>query len=130
MDLGYGSVIRLVRDSQATKWKSAGIKVLPEAPNAFVRLSNGTLLLVISGSLVSLSADNRLTTLIKKTDWEQLYPNSAVISDDESKLYVGMRQFVGEVDLRSKSLKYLIPNKTFLNKLSKEDEKQVRESLE
>ena len=127
--MSEGSLIRVVRDPQTARWTSRTTKKLPEAPTAFVRLSNGSLILVLTGSLVSLSPSGELATLYKEANWTELYANSAVLSGDESKLYIGMRQFVAEVDLRSKTFKYLIPNRTFLNKLSKEEEQQVRESL-
>ena len=49
-----------------------------------------------------------------------------MLSSDEQKLYIGMRQFVGEFDLSTKKLRLLIPSDAFLNKLPKEDEQRIR----
>jgi hypothetical protein len=43
-----------------------------------------------------------------------------------SKLYLGMRQYVGEVDLMTNKLRMLVPSKEFLNKLPADDEKRLR----
>jgi hypothetical protein len=126
LSMSQGSLIRIARDSDRKRWRSTTVQKLTEAPEAFVRLTDGTLIIILSDSLVSLSPQNKLTTLIKCADWGGLYANSAVLSPDESKVYVGMRQFVGEYDLGSKKLKYLIPNQTFLNKLPRDQEERLR----
>ena len=58
--------------------------------------------------------------------WGTLYPWSSVLVPDESRLYVGMRQFVGEVDLATNHLRLLVPSTDFLNKLPNNDEKRIR----
>jgi hypothetical protein len=55
-----------------------------------------------------------------------LYPNSAVISPNGKKLYVGMRQYVGEFTLQTRKLRFLLPAGAKLNRLSKDAERQVR----
>jgi hypothetical protein len=125
LTLSEGSVIRVDRSSDAGRWRSVTIKKLPQAPEAFLRLSNSALIIVLSDSLVSLADDN-LTTLIKSSDWGVLYPNSVVANADESKIYVGMRQFVAEFDLRTHKLRYLIPDLKFVRRLPKKTEEGIR----
>jgi hypothetical protein len=55
-----------------------------------------------------------------------LYSNSSSLSPDAQKLYIGMRQFVAEFDLRLKKLRMLVPSAEFLNKLSDVDAEQIR----
>jgi hypothetical protein len=50
-----------------------------------------------------------------------------MLQPDERRLYLGMRQFVGEVDLTTDQLCLLVPNKDFLNKLPADQEKTIRE---
>ena len=85
-----------------------------------------TLYITLSESLVTLGADKKIQTLISSMEWGSFYPNSSALSHDEKKLYIGMRQFVGEFDIETCKFRYLIPSKEFLNKLSKEDEDRVR----
>jgi hypothetical protein len=85
------------------------------------------MVIALSDSLVSVSRDHHITTLIAETPWQDLYPSSAILTPDESRLYLGMRQFVGEVDLASNQLRLLIPSTDFLNKLPDDQEKRIRE---
>jgi hypothetical protein len=127
LSISEGSLIAIARDPASKRWRSTLIQKLLEAPEAFVRLSNGTLIIILSDSLVSLSPDNKLTTLIRCADWGGLYGNSVALSPDESKIYIGMRQFVAEIELRTNKLRHLLPNQSFLNHLPKEDERRLRE---
>lgn len=127
LGISEGSLVAIARDSDTKRWRSKTIQKLPEAPDAFVRLSNGTLIVVLSNSLVSLSLDYQMTVLIRCANWDILYPNSVALSLDESKIYIGMRQFVAEFNLATKKLRYLVPGQTFLNHLPKDDQKRLRE---
>jgi hypothetical protein len=40
-----------------------------------------------------------------------------------------MRQFVGEFDLKTKTLRFLIPSDQFLNRLPKQQESQIRQQF-
>jgi hypothetical protein len=84
------------------------------------------MLITLSYSLVSIGNDRKINTLLAKPPWYALYPNSSVLSPDEQKLYIGMRQFVGEFDLPTKKLRFLVPSKAFLNILPKEEKQQIR----
>jgi hypothetical protein len=85
------------------------------------------MLVTLSDSLVSVGDDHKITTLFPDAPWSGLYPNSSVLSSDEQKLYIGMRQFVGELGIATKKLRLLIPSDAFLNKLPKEDEQLIRQ---
>jgi hypothetical protein len=43
-----------------------------------------------------------------------------------AKLYIGMRQYVGEFSLTTNKFRFLIPSAKFLNKLPKEAEDGIR----
>jgi hypothetical protein len=99
---------------------------LPFAPGAVSVKHDGTMLITLSDSLISVSPDHHLETLIAEAPWETLYPSSSVLSQDERHLYIGMRQFVGEVDLATNQLRLLIPTRQFLNKLPEDQERRIR----
>jgi hypothetical protein len=126
LSVSEGSVIRIVRDPNTKRWRSTTLQKLPQAPEAFVRLSDGTLVVILSESLVSLSPQNKQSILIKCADWGTFYANSAVLSANESRVYIGMRQFVAEYDLGTKKLRYLVPDQTFLNKLPRDEADRLR----
>jgi hypothetical protein len=66
-------------------------------------------------------------TLLQDAPWNALYPTSSVFSPDEKKLYIGMRQFVGEFDIQTRQFRMLIPSESFQNRLAPEDETRIRE---
>ena len=76
-------------------------------------------------SLDSIEEAERIHTLLADVPWGGLYPNSSILLPDEQRLYIGMRQFVGEFDLTTKKLRLLVPSKEFLNKLPKEGEERI-----
>ena len=55
-----------------------------------------------------------------------LYPSSSILLADESRLYLGMRQFVAEVDLATNRLRLLVPSVSFLNTLPDHEVRQIR----
>ena len=82
--------------------------------------------ITLSNSLVSIGPDHTIRTLFSSALWDGLYPNSSVISFDGTKLYIGMRQYIGEFDLTTNMFRFLIPSAKFINKLPKEDEERMR----
>lgn len=92
---------------------------LPFAPYAISLRPNGTLLITLSDSLISVGPDRKIHTLIAKAPWGGFYPSSSLLMPDEQKLYIGMRQFVGAFNLTTNKLRFLIPSNEFLNKLPK-----------
>jgi hypothetical protein len=129
LGMSQGSVIRIARPKDSARWQATSIVKLPFAPDAVSLRRDDTMLITLSDSLVSVGADRKIQTLLPNAPWGLLYPNSSVLSQDEKKLYIGMRQFVGEFDLTTKKLRLLIPSNQFLNKLPKEDEERIRKKF-
>lgn len=123
-----GSIIRLGRPKTGARWQATTVQELPAAPEAISLKQDGSMVLTLSDSLVSLDRKHKITTILTNTPWGGLYPNSSILSADEKKLYIGMRQFVGEFDLETHKLRFLIPSSEFLNKLPKEDEDRIRKT--
>lgn len=126
--MGYsgGSVIRIARPKAGAHLEATTVAKLPFAPYALSLRRDGTMLITLSDSLVSVGPDHKIHTLLTDAPWGGLYPNSSIISPDATKLYIGMRQFVGEFDLTTNKFRFLIPSNKFLNKLPKEDEERIR----
>jgi hypothetical protein len=124
--MSEGSIIRIARPQPGAHWQAATVTKLPFAPYAVSVRRDGTMLVTLSDSLVSVGKDRKITTVLSDPPWGGLYPNSSVFTSDEHKLYIGMRQFVGEFDVATKTLRLLIPSGAFLNKLPKEDEQRIR----
>jgi len=126
LDYSYGSIIRIAKGAQ---WQAEKLTLLPEAPYAGTQFQDGRLLLVLSGSLGEYfrnGIQERLKVIEKDGDWAGLYPNSVVLTDDETKAYIGMRQFVAEFDFTFRTLRFLIPDESFLNKLSDKEGRAIR----
>jgi len=128
LGLSLGSVIRIARPKAGARWQASTFVKLPAAPYAVSTRRDGTMLVTLSNSLVSVGPDRKMETLLGDAPWGGLYPNSSILSADEERLYIGMRQFVGEYDFTTNKLRLLIPSKAFLNKLPKDEEKRIRES--
>ena len=126
MGVSYGSLIRITQDAKTGRWRSIEIKGLPEAPESFVRLDDGRIFLALSNSLAVVTSDNQLETLITSTDWVR--PDTIAASVDASKIYVGTLQYVCEYDVQTKRFRYLVPSMSFVNKLSKDQEDDIRKS--
>jgi hypothetical protein len=128
MNVSEGSLIRISRANGEQQWKATSLTKLPFAPRAVSRRRDGILLITLSDSLVAVTPrDNaKVETLHADADLAYLYPNSSALTLDERKLYVGMLQFVGEFDLQTRNLRFLIPSKEFLNRLPKEEEHSIR----
>lgn len=115
-----------MRPERAAHWQASRVVRLPYAPRTVAVRHDGVLLIVLSESLVSVSLDRQVNTLISDAPWGGLYPASSILLPDESRLFIGMRQFVGEVDLATNRLRLLVPSTEFLNKLPDEQERRVR----
>jgi len=126
LSFSYGSIIRITKQSQ---WQAQKVTLLPEAPRTGAEFKDGRLLLVLSDSLAEYflkGEHERLKFLEKDGGWLGLYPNSVVLTDDETKAYIGMRQYVTEYDFKRRTLRFLIPDSTFLNKLPADEERSIR----
>jgi hypothetical protein len=127
MGASCGSVVRIARPAPGAHWAAQRVVHLPYAPTTVAVRRDGSMLIALTDSLVSVSPDYQIKTLIPDVPWDSLYPSSAMLNPDERRLYLGMRQFVGEVDLNTNQLRLLVPNKDFLNKLPADQEKTIRE---
>jgi len=126
LSFSHGSIIRLTKSH---RWRAEKLTLLPEAPKAGVQFRDGRLLLVLSDSLAEYArkADRETLRFLEKDGgWGGLYPNSVVLTDDQTKAYIGMRQFVAEYEFERRILRFLLPDTSFLNKLDAEDEQALR----
>jgi len=126
LSLSEGSIIRISRPQPHAHWQASVVTTLPYAPYAISVRRDGTMLVTLSDELVTVSNDFKINTLDSAPLWRGLYPNSSVLDSDERKLYIGMRQYVGELDLSTKKFRFLIPSDSFLNKLPKKEEQRIR----
>jgi hypothetical protein len=126
MGASCGSVIRITRPTTSGHWQASRVVRLPYAPNTVAVRRDGSIVIALSDSLVSVGPDHHVNTLISDAPWGGLYPSSSILLPDESRLYIGMRQFVGEVDLATNHLRLLVPSVNFLNRLPDDDERRIR----
>jgi len=124
--MSRGSVIRIARTNDNARWQATSVVELPFAPHAVSVRRDATIIITLSHSLVSVGADRKVQTLLPDAPWRGLYPNSSVLSENEEKLYIGMRQFVGEFNPTTKKFRFLIPSRQFLHKLPKEEAERIR----
>lgn len=125
LGMSGGSVIRIVREPLQLQWTASPVTKLPFAPYAVAARSDNAMLITLSGALVSVDTNGNVASLLDDVPWVGLYPNSSALSRDEGKLYIGMRQFVGEFDIQSRTLRLLVPSDAFLNKLPNDQEQQI-----
>jgi hypothetical protein len=125
-----GAIIRIERSTDQGRWTAHTVAKLPFAPYAVVvqhgGQHDGRILIVLSDALVQSTANGEVQTLLSDVPWTQLYPNSAALGQDGTRMYVGMRQYVAEVDLTTRKLRLLVPSTAFLNKLPKDQEQRIR----
>ena len=130
LGLSKGSIIRMARTEPGARWRALTVTNLPFAPYAISIGRDNKMLVTLSDVLVSVGDDRRVETLLGNSPWSGLYPNSSILSSDEQKLYIGMRQFVAEFDILSRKLRFLIPSDAFLNRLPRKDEQRIRKQYE
>src|ERR1700682_3330225 len=104
MTISRGSIIRIERSTDQDRWTARTVARLPFAPYAAVvqHQHDGRIVIVLSDALVLATANRELQTLLSDVPWTQLYPNSAALNQDQTRVYVGMRQYVTEIDLRTR----------------------------
>jgi hypothetical protein len=110
LGMSEGSVIRVEHSGPGSPWHAETVTKLPFAPDAVSVRRDGAILITLSESLVSLEKDLELTTLHAQPLWSGLYASSSVLTDDESRLYIGMRQYVVEYELETGKVRYLVPS--------------------
>ena len=126
LGLSRGAVLRLERPPGAPRWQVRTVAQLPYAPCAVSVRRDDTAVITLSDALVVLGRDRNISTLIADAPWGLLYPGNSVLTPDEARLYIGMRQYVAEVDMVTRQLRLLVPSAQFINRLSKPQEARVR----
>ena len=120
LGIADGSILRLERDRDDGRWTAVQVLDLDDAPYSVVERKSGSLLITLSKHIVEVRQDMAFRTILDMSDsnvrWSHLYPNTSVLSADEQKLYIGMRQFVAELDIRSGMLRYLLPSLRFISR--------------
>lgn len=106
-----GTLIRLRKGEGDGSWIAEEILRFPGAPRAISVRKNEKLLVTLDDGLVQVDLKPKVTSTNLLTDagWGGLYPNSSVLSHNETSLFIGMRTYVGEYDLTKKRLRYLAP---------------------
>lgn len=126
LGLARGSIIRITRTNPQRRWQVQTALTLTSAPYAVAQVPYGPTLVVLSHAVVAIEGLNRPTALLENAPWEGLYPQSAALTADSRTLYIGMRQYVAELDLRTRKLRMLLPRGAALNQLPENDEKRLR----
>ena len=121
LGMSKGSVIRISRAQPNTHWQASTVTTLPFAPYAVSVSRDGTLLVTLSDGMAEIGGDRKVNTIYSERMWSGLYPTSSVLSADERRLYIGMRQYVVEFDLQTKAARYLLPSKDVLGGSTKQD---------
>ncbi|RYG93813.1 MAG: hypothetical protein EON58_17565 [Alphaproteobacteria bacterium] len=120
-----GAVIRIGLSKTAFHFNASKVIELPAAPRAVTVRRDGTVILILDGSVAALDHRNRLTILLPKL--HEFSSNSCAIAPGTTRLYIGMRQYVAELDLISRKLRYLVPSAAYLNRLPEDEERRIRE---
>jgi hypothetical protein len=123
LSLSRGSVISL---HKGKTWEAKTAITLPFAPYAVSLRKDDSMVVTLSDALVCIGNDWKIQKQIDGKIWGGLYPHVSMLSKNEAKAYLGMRQYVGEVDLGTGKIRMLIPSDKFLNKLPAEEVKSLR----
>jgi hypothetical protein len=118
MGLSNGSLIELSRSMDDGKWRYETAKLLPETPYAFARLSDESLLIVLLNSVVSLTSDGRLTTVMRFRHFAGGVANSLALMPASRKAFLGRRLYVTELDFSEQRVRYLVPAQVLRQLLS------------
>jgi len=104
-----GSVIRIAHLDPGARWQAFTGTKLPGAPSAIAVQRDGTMLVTLPRSLVFVGRDRKVHTVLRNAPWGGYDPNSSVLSPDGRRLYIGLRQYVGEYDLQRGTFRMLAP---------------------
>lgn len=117
-----GSLIHLVRAGPDASWRAERVAPLRAVPVAVAQRRDKALLVVVTNGVFRIDTDYTVTRVFPGPDppvggWLMGdYAMSAVLSGDEQTLYIGMRQFVGALDLATNRLRLLVPSPAFLDR--------------
>ena len=126
LTMNEGTLIRITRHAPKSHWEAHKVVRLPAAPQAAAITGDGSLILTLFDALVRVDPSHKVHTLLAHAPWWGLYPNSSILVDHDQKLFIGMRQYVGAFDLKTRKLRFLVPSAKFLNKLTKKREQEIR----
>ncbi|WP_147263563.1 hypothetical protein [Roseimicrobium gellanilyticum] len=118
LGLNHGSIIRISRAHQASSWRAETFAKLPSCPEAAASSKDGTLYVALSDRLLAVTPKGEMTSLMQGDFLLGGQANSALLSSDESTLYVGMTQFVLKVNVKTRQQRYLLPDAALLQKLT------------
>lgn len=118
------SLIKFIKHSG--RWLASTEVKLPCAPTTTSLKRNQELLLACPNALLAIDQDNFIHTLRKPFIQDGIWPISSVLSETEDYLYIGAVQYVIQIDLNNKQIRYLIPDESLLNKLPAKSEAEVR----
>jgi hypothetical protein len=107
-----GEIIQISQLADQEKWQGSPLIKLPSAPYAVSVFNSESAIITLSNGVV-LYKDGKLSIIIPDGPWEYFFPQNSVLSDDQKKLYIGMRQYVAEIDLEQKALRLLVPSEEF-----------------
>lgn len=121
-----GAVIRIARVQPGGHWQTNLLTRLPNTPQAVSVAADGTALITLSDALVAIDPQGQLHGVLADAPWPKFYPNSSTLSADEQRLYIGMRQYVAEFDRATRRLRFLVPSRDALHRLTREEERGIR----
>jgi hypothetical protein len=104
-----GSLVELSHSGINGEWRYKTLKRMPRTPYAFVRRSDGTLLIVLLDSVVSLTAEGELSTVMVLKNWDGIAANSLALVPDDAKAYLGGRGYISELNFNEQVVRYLAP---------------------
>lgn len=109
------TIVKVSRPGKGKRWEALTVATLPAMPCALAVRKDGTLVVTLSEGLVTMSPDGPVSQVSGRHSWT-FYPTSSVLSKDESLLYIGMKQYVVELNLKFHSIRYLLPDEKLLNR--------------
>ncbi len=115
LSLSEGKVIKLSKNGPNSSWNSSLWVELPQAPDAGVVHKDGSLIIVTTSGLVRVIKQRKVETLLEKTFWWGMYPNSVLI-DTNNFVFIGMRQGIlkWRIGDLPDTMIWLVPSKEFL----------------
>jgi hypothetical protein len=128
------SLVRFEPRGSGAGWTWHTIRTFDAVPLAFVRRGDGDFVVLFDGGIARMSPAGDLKEMLLPFRQARFVadtkPTSMVLSADESKAYVGTRQFVIEFDLEAEQVRYLVPDLSYLTKVSPEMEDTIRKLSE
>lgn len=107
--ISTGHVVRVTRGKSGT-WKARRITDLRQAPETATLDDDKTLVVATARSLVRVTQDGNIHTMISRAFWWSLVPNSMVLTPSGD-LYLGMRHGVAVIrsHRKNRTVEWLVP---------------------